>query len=378
MDSYDKEAGGRARRATDTEGSGTVPPPAAPSAAAPSGPESSPGAPSEPAGEASSASPEARCADRATERAITPGPGAAPAAAGRPGAADLAPRRDRAAGPSWSATGARPDAGSLTTETKPHSESESRPERHSAPDAHAAAAADGRAGADAPAGAGGPAGRAGIAALSLPYQVVAAVSLAVVGMFACMHLAMAFLHVAPSNTLTKQHGEAVDDWVFPEFEQNWKLFAPNPLQQNISVHARAEVVGTDGGRRTTGWIDLSGDDGEAIRGNLFPSHVNQNELRRGWDFYVNSHTDANRPNGMRGQLSERYIRRIAMLRLDAHHLGGRIERIQLRSATRGVEAPHWSDEKTDTRPYYRVLPWWTVTAADLPGGVTGGRTEADK
>ncbi|MEU0659951.1 DUF5819 family protein [Streptomyces lavendulocolor] len=292
----------------------------------------------------------------------------------------MAPRRDRAAGPSWSATGARPGAGALTTETKTQSEteSESRPERHSAPDAHAAAAADGRAGADAPAGAGGMAGRTGIAALSLPYQVVAAVSLAVVGMFACMHLAMAFLHVAPSNTLTKQHGEAVDDWVFPEFEQNWKLFAPNPLQQNISVHARAEVVGTDGGRRTTGWIDLSGDDGEAIRGNLFPSHVNQNELRRGWDFYVNSHTDANRPNGMRGQLSDRYIRRIAMLRLDAHHLGGRIERIQLRSATRGVEAPHWSDEKTDTRPYYRVLPWWTVTAADLPGGVTGGRTEADK
>ncbi|WP_241518784.1 DUF5819 family protein [Streptomyces sp. CB03238] len=227
---------------------------------------------------------------------------------------------------------------------------------------------------------GPPGGRpgpgAGIAALSLPYQVVAAVSLAVVGMFACVHLAMAFLHAAPSNTLTKQHGKAVDDWVFPEFEQNWKLFAPNPLQQNIAVHARAEVVDGDGGRRTTGWIDLSGDDGEAIRGNLLPSHVNQNELRRGWDFYVNSHTNDNRPNGLRGQLSERYIRRIAMLRLEAHHLGGRIERIQLRSATQGVEAPVWSDEKTDTRPYYRVLPWWTVTAADLPGGVSGGRTEA--
>ncbi|MEV3989740.1 DUF5819 family protein [Streptomyces sp. NPDC049837] len=222
----------------------------------------------------------------------------------------------------------------------------------------------------------GPGG--GIAALSLPYQIVAAVSLAVVGMFACVHLAMAFLHVAPSNTLTKQHGEAVDDWVFPEFEQNWKLFAPNPLQQNIAVHARAEVVGDDGRRRTTGWFDLSGDDGEAIRGNPLPSHVNQNELRRGWDFFVNSHTNDNRPNGLRGQLSERYIRRIAMLRLEGHQLGGRIERIQLRSVTRGVEAPVWSDEKTDTRPYYRVLPWWTVTAADLPGGVSGGRTEADK
>ncbi|MFI6106118.1 DUF5819 family protein [Streptomyces sp. NPDC051310] len=246
--------------------------------------------------------------------------------------------------------------------------------------------ADGDPGADAGLGADAdadavPAPRSGgIAGLSMPYQVVASVALAVVSVLACYHLAMVFLHVAPSNTLTKQHGKAVDEWVFPEFEQNWKLFAPNPLQQNIAVHARAEITTADGGRRTTGWIDLTADDGEAIRGNLLPSHVNQNELRRGWDFFVNSHTTDNRPNGLRGRLSERYIRRIAMLRLDAHDLGGRVERIQLRSSTRGIQAPVWSEERTDTRTYYRTLPWWTVTAADLPAGVErgadGGRTEA--
>ncbi|WP_336321201.1 DUF5819 family protein [Streptomyces lavendofoliae] len=270
--------------------------------------------------------------------------------------------RGRAAGPSWSVPGTAdepvPGPGNLPG--------------GSGPSARTGAARDERP------DTGGAPGAVGITALSLPYQVVAAVALAVVGVFACVHLAMAFLHVAPSNTLSKQHGEAVDDWVFPEFEQNWKLFAPNPLQQNIAVHARAEVVENDGARRTTGWIDLSADDGAAIRGNLLPSHVNQNELRRGWDFFVNSHTDDNRPNGMRGQLSERYMRRIAMLRLDGHHLGGRIERIQLRSASQAVEAPVWSDEKTDTRISYRLLPWWSVTAADLPGGVSGGRTEADK
>ena len=58
---------------------------------------------------------------------------------------------------------------------------------------------------------------------------------------------MVFLHVAPSNTVTKQHGTAIDDWIYPEFEQNWKLFAPNPLQQNIAVQVRAEVRTADGG-----------------------------------------------------------------------------------------------------------------------------------
>ncbi|MFI8813973.1 MULTISPECIES: DUF5819 family protein [unclassified Streptomyces] len=231
------------------------------------------------------------------------------------------------------------------------------------------------------AGSGDRATGGGIAALSFGYQAVAAVALSVIGMIACAQVAMVFLHVAPSNTLTKQHGEAVDNWVYPEFEQNWKLFAPNPLQQNIAVHVRAEVVGADG-RRTTPWMSLSGEDGKEIRGNLFPSHVHQNELRRGWDFFVNSHDSENRPNGLRGDLSERYIRRIVMLRLGAHDYGGTVERIQVRSETRSVTPPPWSEEKISTRPNYRVLPWWTVAPEDLPenaGAPQASRgEEADK
>lgn len=227
--------------------------------------------------------------------------------------------------------------------------------------------------ADEPSGAGQAleaAPREGMAALSLPYQIVAAIALSVIGLVACGQLVMVFLHVAPSNTLTKQHGEAVDEWVYPEFEQNWKLFAPNPLQQNIAVHVRAEIAGPDG-RRTTPWMSLSGEDGKAIRGNLLPSHVQQNELRRGWDFYLSSHDNQNRANGLRGQLSERYIRRIVMLRLGEHDYGGTVERIQVRSEVRSVAAPAWSKEKISTRPSYRVLPWWTVTPEDLPKGTEG-------
>ncbi|GGT38841.1 hypothetical protein GCM10010271_48540 [Streptomyces kurssanovii] len=221
----------------------------------------------------------------------------------------------------------------------------------------------------------------GIAGLSLPYQVAAALSLALIAAVACTHLAMVFLHVAPSNTVTKKHGEVVDAWVYPEFEQNWKLFAPNPLQQNIAVQVRAQYTTDDGSRRTSDWIDLSAEDGAAIRGNPLPSHLHQNQLRRAWDFYVGSHDTGDSPSGLRGRLSESYIRRIVMLRLERHDLGGPVERIQLRASTTSIEAPRWSDEKIDTRPVHRELPWWTVTAADLPGGADNkdratGRTEA--
>jgi hypothetical protein len=214
---------------------------------------------------------------------------------------------------------------------------------------------------------------AGLAALSLRYQIAAALALAVVAVVSCVHLGMVFLHVAPSNTVTRQHGQAIDEWIYPEFEQNWKLFAPNPLQQDIAVQVRALVRAADGTGRETGWYDLSALDGLAIDGNPLPSHTQQNELRRAWDFYVGTHDGENRPVGLRGDLSERYLRRVGVLRLDREHAGGEgavIERVQFRSLTTDVRSPAWSDEKVSDRPVVRELPWWAVPESDRADGLT--------
>jgi hypothetical protein len=217
-----------------------------------------------------------------------------------------------------------------------------------------------------------PDARIGVAALSLRYQVGAALAVAVVAVAALVHLGMVFLHVAPSNTVTKQHGKAIDEWIYPEFEQNWKLFAPNPLQQNIEVQVRADVRTADGSTRTTGWYDLSAEDGAAIDGNLLPSHTEQNELRRAWDFLTATHDSSNRPIGLRGTLAETYLRRIVVLRLDrddAAGAGGAVQRVQVRSRTTNVPPPEWSDEQVSTTPQYRTLPWWPVPADEAAGGV---------
>ncbi|WP_374936841.1 DUF5819 family protein [Streptomyces sp. Ru73] len=209
--------------------------------------------------------------------------------------------------------------------------------------------------------------------LSLPSRIVLAVAAGGVAVAVLVHLAMMFLHVAPSNTLTKAHGAAVDDYVYPEYEQNWKLFAPNPLQQNISVQVRAEIRPGDGGSaRTTGWTDLTARDGRAIHHNLFPSHTEQNELRRAWESFVGSHDAQNRPSGVRGELSERYLRRIAMGRLGQEWTarGGTVARVEFRSVATPVGPPPWSTEKSEIKPVYRVLPWWPVTVDDLPEGAS--------
>ncbi|MEV5901798.1 DUF5819 family protein [Streptomyces sp. NPDC052127] len=216
-----------------------------------------------------------------------------------------------------------------------------------------------------------PEPRTGVAALSPRYQVGAALALAVVAVTVCVHIGMVFLHVAPSNTVTKTHGKAIDDWIYPEFEQNWKLFAPNPLQQNIAVQVRAQVRTVDGGSRTTGWYDLSAQDGRAIDGNLLPSHTQQNELRRAWDFFTATHDNGNRPVGLRGALSETYLRHIVMLRLERGGVagdGGAVERIQVRSQTTNVTPPKWSTEKVSMSPVYRELSWWSVPDGETEGG----------
>lgn len=205
----------------------------------------------------------------------------------------------------------------------------------------------------------------GVASLSLTSRIVIAIALGVVTVATIFHLGMVFLHVAPPNTLSNRHDELVDDYVLPEFEQNWKLFAPDPLQSNIAVHARAQVRHDDGSREITGWVNLSAMDGENIHRNPFPSHTAQNELRRAWSFFTDSHDSENRAIGPRGELSERYVRRIVMLRLGPELNGGVVEKIQVRSTTDRVAPPRWSGETADTKTRYRVVPWWVVSTDDL-------------
>ena len=196
---------------------------------------------------------------------------------------------------------------------------------------------------------------------------VAAIAAAVV----LIHLGMVFLHVAPPNTVSNKHSSAIDGYIYPEFEQNWKLFAPNPLQQNVAVQVRVETRTKDGNLTRGDWINLTAFDAEHIRGNLLPSHTAQNELRRAWDFFNGSHDSENKPTGPRGELSEAYVKRIAMLRLGQEKgVDTRsVQRLQLRSATTPVQPPSWTNETVEDETKYRTLPWWNVTDADVPEAV---------
>ncbi len=178
---------------------------------------------------------------------------------------------------------------------------------------------------------------------------------------ALIHVLLVFLHVAPPNPLSQQYNRQVDAWVFPLFEQNWRLFAPDPESVNHQISARTLHTAPDGSVRVSGWSDLTAVDNSAVRHQPFPSHTAQNMLRRAWSSYLETHGGDDQPRSQRALMMQRYLTNIAADRLTARR-GGAFESVQLRVVTvpiapaAGPGSPTAAPKPADTR----YLPWWKV------------------
>ncbi|MFE8913338.1 DUF5819 family protein [Streptomyces globisporus] len=181
---------------------------------------------------------------------------------------------------------------------------------------------------------------------------------------ALVHIGLVFLHVAPSNTVSQRFNAQVDAWIYPLFEQNWRLFAPDPDSVNRRISARTAHTAPDGSVQVSDWTDLTAVDSSAIEHNAFPSHTSQNMLRRSWTSYVELHGGDDVPRSDRAVMMQRYLRNIAADRM-AERDGKPFENIQLRVVTLPVAAPGSADR--DRRAAAkdaetRLLPWWKVAS----------------
>jgi hypothetical protein len=196
-------------------------------------------------------------------------------------------------------------------------------------------------------------------------QAVLALAALVFAAATAYHLGTVFLSVAPSNPVSERYQDRISGHVLPEFEQNWQLFAPDPLQADISVEARVQTLSPGGARTDYGWIDLTARDTARIRHDPAPSHVDQNQLRRAWDFYASWHSaESEAPIGDRGQLSMEYLKRIALQRIGRDRAGIPIVQLQVRAVTDPLTGPGWVGVHRGLRPSTRTLPWWPVADAD--------------
>ncbi|MFE9407732.1 DUF5819 family protein [Streptomyces sp. NPDC006704] len=180
---------------------------------------------------------------------------------------------------------------------------------------------------------------------------------------ALTHVLLVFLHVAPSNPLSRRYSRQVNAWIFPLFEQNWRLFAPDPESVNQRISARTLHTDPDGTARVSGWFDLTAVDNAAVRHNPFPSHIAQNMLRRAWSSYLENHVVDDQPRSPRAVMTQRYLANIATDRVKAAR-GGSFKAVQLRVVTVPIAAPVPTGsgvteaDATKMPARTRYLPWW--------------------
>ncbi|MFJ9020972.1 DUF5819 family protein [Streptomyces sp. NPDC102259] len=176
-----------------------------------------------------------------------------------------------------------------------------------------------------------------------------------------VHVILVFLHVAPANTVSKRYSPLISSWVYPFFEQNWRLFAPDPESVNRQILARTAHTRSDGSVQVSPWFDLTAVDRSAVEHHPFPSHTAQNMLRRAWAGYVDSHGGDDKAHTDRALMMQKYLRNIAAERA-ATRKGGTFDFIQLRVVTLPIPVPGpAAGNRPPTPVENRLLPWWKVT-----------------
>jgi hypothetical protein len=170
-------------------------------------------------------------------------------------------------------------------------------------------------------------------------------------------LAATFLYNAPSNVISKTYAAQISWWMTPLQMQNWELFAPNPISENLEVDARASVGSA---AAVTPWIDLSAIDDAATDGNPVPSHMTMNAMRNAWLKFMQTHTSTGTPdaNAPLAGTAQGYLENLVLGYLRPRE-SGTIDSIQVRFVTTLV--PGDGRTAAQTAPQTQTLPWWLVT-----------------
>ena len=183
--------------------------------------------------------------------------------------------------------------------------------------------------------------------------MVGAAALLVAALVAAQ-LAATFLYNAPSNIISQRYQTQISWWMNPLLNQNWQLFAPNPISENVEVDARASVGPSAG---LTPWLDLSAIDQAATDGNPAPSHLTMNALRNAWREYEVTHSPSGQPSTPLAGTAQQYLQNLVLGYLRPRE-SGTIDSIQVRFIVTLI--PGAGRTAAQSAPQTQTLAWWVV------------------
>jgi hypothetical protein len=169
-------------------------------------------------------------------------------------------------------------------------------------------------------------------------------------------MAATFLYNAPANPVSAKYRAQVAWWMNPLLNQNWQLFAPNPISENLEVDARVSVGPS---AAVAPWTNLSAIDLAATAGNPAPSHLTMNGLRNAWREYVSTHDASGLPNSPLASTAQQYLENLVLDYLRPRQ-DGKIDSVQVRFIVTLVPGPGRS--AAQTAPQTQTLPWWVIAS----------------
>ncbi len=81
-------------------------------------------------------------------------------------------------------------------------------------------------------------------------------SFVLVGALFVFHFLVIAVELMPDNPIGHQYKYQVAGYLEPFFTQNWNLFAPNPINSNVTLRYRFEMFDS-GQKKTTSWLDAT-------------------------------------------------------------------------------------------------------------------------
>jgi hypothetical protein len=150
----------------------------------------------------------------------------------------------------------------------------------------------------------------------------------------------------------------------PYFAQDWKLFAPDPVDANSGVLVRAKVVNASGQERVTPWLDVTSPEFAKMRGHVFPSRISR--LSIGVYETIGYAT-------MQGdkQRAEAFARTLITLAARAQW-GDAVTQVQMRFADAAFPEPSERERSGVSKVETLDFPWWSP-AATTPAAVKAWR-----
>jgi len=97
------------------------------------------------------------------------------------------------------------------------------------------------------------------------------------------YFAAVIVHVGPLNTVKIRHGDQASRVLVPYFDQNWSLFAPDPISSERGILVRGRESGT---ARVTEWLDVTSSANSDSRSRVLLSPRTSRIISNGLSMYL--------------------------------------------------------------------------------------------